>query len=184
MAYPGGRVLLALLRQWIQVQARTCHLRSGCVIDFAPIAVTSYPCLSIQIPIAVIVVLIVTSAFVLLVRRGAFSRITNWATGAALASGTVIRGNNGDSPREITAEQLAGGDATATTDGTTTTTTNNGSARAARRPRRNRRTPSQISTKSLPAYMKEPGDQELVIIRYVSSCSLIHAFSQLTTSLY
>ncbi|KAG6380137.1 hypothetical protein JVT61DRAFT_8224 [Boletus reticuloceps] len=31
--------------------------------------------------------------------------------------------------------------------------------------RRPRRTPSQISTKSLPAYMKEPGDQELVLFR-------------------
>jgi hypothetical protein len=38
------------------------------------------------------------------------------------------------------------------------------------RPRRRpRRTPSQISTKSLPPYMKEPGDQELVLFR----CALI-----------
>ncbi|KIJ63613.1 hypothetical protein HYDPIDRAFT_188400, partial [Hydnomerulius pinastri MD-312] len=34
-----------------------------------------------------------------------------------------------------------------------------------RRRRRPRRTPSQISTKSLPPYMKEPGEQELVIFR-------------------
>ncbi|KAH7882977.1 hypothetical protein F5I97DRAFT_159750 [Phlebopus sp. FC_14] len=34
-----------------------------------------------------------------------------------------------------------------------------------RRRRRPRRTPSQISTKSLPPYMKEPGDHELVIYR-------------------
>jgi hypothetical protein len=38
------------------------------------------------------------------------------------------------------------------------------SARPGRR-RRPARTPSQISTKSLPPYMLEPGDQELVIYR-------------------
>ncbi|KAF9516570.1 hypothetical protein BS47DRAFT_1483908 [Hydnum rufescens UP504] len=37
--------------------------------------------------------------------------------------------------------------------------------REARRSRRTRRTPSQISTKSLPAYKEEPGDQELVLVR-------------------
>ena len=36
-----------------------------------------------------------------------------------------------------------------------------------RRPWRPRRTPSQVSTKSLPAYMREPGDYEVVIYRYV-----------------
>jgi hypothetical protein len=36
-----------------------------------------------------------------------------------------------------------------------------------RRSRRPRRTPSQISTISLPAYMKEPGDEELVVYRSV-----------------
>ncbi|KAF9034649.1 hypothetical protein BDZ89DRAFT_1062373 [Hymenopellis radicata] len=38
-------------------------------------------------------------------------------------------------------------------------------ATAARRTRRPRRTPSQISTISLPVYMKEPGELELVIFR-------------------
>jgi len=60
--------------------------------------------------------------------------------------------------RELTAEDLTG--ATPPTTTTTTTTT--------RRQRRPRRTPSQVSTKSLPAYMKEPGDHEVVIYRYVS----------------
>ncbi|KAF8499963.1 hypothetical protein BU17DRAFT_72178 [Hysterangium stoloniferum] len=41
--------------------------------------------------------------------------------------------------------------------GTGTTTT--------RRPRRTRRTPSQISTKSLPAYNEDPGEQEIVLAR-------------------
>ncbi|KAG9313782.1 hypothetical protein JVU11DRAFT_6142 [Chiua virens] len=52
----------------------------------------------------------------------------------------------------------------------TTSTNRNRTASApsgnATRPRRRpRRTPSQVSTKSLPPYMKEPGDQELVLFR-------------------
>ena len=68
-------------------------------------------------------------------------------------------------PRELTAEELAG--------------TINGGANASgeaganppartRRTRRPRRTPSQMSVTSLPAYNKEPGEQELVIFRYAS----------------
>ncbi|KAF9647117.1 hypothetical protein BDM02DRAFT_3117616 [Thelephora ganbajun] len=68
---------------------------------------------------------------------------------------TVSNGTNttttGPQTRELTAVELANG-----TRPTTTTT---------RRPRRPRRTPSQVSTKSLPAYMKEPGDHEVVIYR-------------------
>jgi len=57
----------------------------------------------------------------------------------------------------LTAEELAG-------------TINNGSSAAAPRSRRNRRqrrTPSQQSTHSLPAYAKEPGEQELVVAQWV-----------------
>lgn len=57
--------------------------------------------------------------------------------------------------RELTAADLTGG------------------TRAARRQRRPRRTPSQISTRSLPAYMKEPGDNEVVIYRYAPRLSRI-----------
>jgi len=64
--------------------------------------------------------------------------------------------------REVTAEQLANGIA-APGDGEA----GSGEARPARRSRRPRRTPSQVSTKSLPAYNKEPGDEELVIFRCV-----------------
>ncbi|KAI0037099.1 hypothetical protein K488DRAFT_81589 [Vararia minispora EC-137] len=53
-------------------------------------------------------------------------------------------------PRELTAAEITG---TAPV------------APATRRPRRNRRTPSQMSTRSLPAYAKEPGELELVIIQ-------------------
>lgn len=61
---------------------------------------------------------------------------------------------------ELTADQLTGNRSTTTTNATTTTT-----SATARRARRTRRTPSQISTVSLPMYMKEPGEQELVIFR-------------------
>lgn len=61
--------------------------------------------------------------------------------------------------RELTAEQLVGA---INNNGTTTA----GNAGRTRRPRRPRRTPSQISTTSLPAYNKEPGEEELVIFRW------------------
>ena len=58
--------------------------------------------------------------------------------------------------REVTAAQLANGGRNR--QGATVTTTRP-------RVRRTRRTPSQMSTTSLPVYMKEPGAQELVIFR-------------------
>ncbi|KAF8179800.1 hypothetical protein K438DRAFT_1768824 [Mycena galopus ATCC 62051] len=58
----------------------------------------------------------------------------------------------GTSSPDLTAEQLAG-------------SINRAPGAPAQRPRRPRRTPSQISTVSLPAYMKEPGEQELVVSR-------------------
>ncbi|KAF8579960.1 hypothetical protein K439DRAFT_339384 [Ramaria rubella] len=58
---------------------------------------------------------------------------------------------------QLTAAQLHGGSAS------TGTATETGSA--ARRARRNRRTASQISTRSLPAYMEDPGDSEMVLAR-------------------
>ena len=60
---------------------------------------------------------------------------------------TTARANDG--PRELTAAEMTGTPAPVTT----------------RRPRRNRRTPSQMSTTSLPVYAKEAGDHELVIIQ-------------------
>lgn len=55
--------------------------------------------------------------------------------------------------RELTAAELTGGARPTAT--------------AGRRQRRPRRTPSQVSTRSLPTYMREPGDHEVVIYRYV-----------------
>ena len=61
--------------------------------------------------------------------------------------------------RDLTAEEIAGTATTNQAQGATTT-------RSTRRTgRNNRRTPSQISTRSLPVYMKEPGEEELVIIQ-------------------
>jgi hypothetical protein len=57
--------------------------------------------------------------------------------------------------RELTAEQLVGSDSA----------TELPTTRQPRRNRRARRTPSQISVTSLPAYNKEPGEEELVIFR-------------------
>ena len=62
------------------------------------------------------------------------------------------------SVRDLTAEEIAG---TAATDQAQAAS----AARTNRRSGRNRRTPSQISTRSLPVYMKEPGELELVIIQ-------------------
>ena len=53
----------------------------------------------------------------------------------------------------------------APTSNTTTTQPAADQTAPSRRRRRPRRTPSQISTKSLPPYMKEPGDHELVVYR-------------------
>lgn len=61
--------------------------------------------------------------------------------------------------RDLTAEEIAGTAATDQAQAASAARTNR------RMGRNNRRTPSQISTRSLPAYMKEPGEQELVIIQ-------------------
>jgi hypothetical protein len=61
--------------------------------------------------------------------------------------------------RDLTAEEIAGTAATDQAQAASTARTNR------RTGRNNRRTPSQISTRSLPAYMKEPGEEELVIIQ-------------------
>ncbi len=68
--------------------------------------------------------------------------------------GETAAANFGPNPgvTELTAQQLAGPDAPTL---------------RTRITRRNRRTPSQISSRSLPAYMKEPGEHEVVIYRCV-----------------
>ncbi|KAK2460781.1 hypothetical protein APHAL10511_007251 [Amanita phalloides] len=70
-----------------------------------------------------------------------------------------IAANSHSNTTELTADQLAGSINRNTSNADSVTETR------PRRTRRARRTPSQISTRSLPAYMKEPGEHELVIIR-------------------
>ncbi|EJD02038.1 uncharacterized protein FOMMEDRAFT_141222 [Fomitiporia mediterranea MF3/22] len=95
---------------------------------------------------------------VVLVLLGVFCFVWTRTSVVSRLRGVAARaGQNGTSAtREVTASQLAGG---------TTTSRRTVGTRNPRTGRRNRRTPSQISTTSLPVYMKEPGDQELVIFR-------------------
>ena len=86
--------------------------------------------------------------------------VENLGAGPTVVSNTAGVAQN---TRELTAEQLAG--SLNRNPGTDAGGTAGGTAGRTRRTRRARRTPSQISTTSLPAYNKEPGDQELVIFR-------------------
>ncbi|KAK0484533.1 hypothetical protein IW261DRAFT_843311 [Armillaria novae-zelandiae] len=116
--------------------------------------------IEIWVPIVVVVVLLVVGGCLCWFRKSVRRRF-NGISGLGSSSGsgtstTTLPTTNGG-VRELTAEQLAG-----TADGAAS---NPPSATRTRRARRPRRTPSQISTTSLPAYNKEPGDQELVIFR-------------------
>ncbi|KAL0068472.1 hypothetical protein AAF712_004550 [Marasmius tenuissimus] len=94
-------------------------------------------------------------------------RWSNIGQAAAAGAGTLVApSGGGNQTREITADQLTGG-RTASNDNNSSTGNNNGNGNTnrPRRTRRPRRTPSQVSTTSLPAYMKEPGEQEVVIFR-------------------
>jgi hypothetical protein len=79
--------------------------------------------------------------------------------------------------QEVTAVQLAGLPVTGTgADASAGGASGQTTERPARQPRRNRRTPSQMSTTSLPAYAKDAGDEELVIFRYVPvTTALVHS---------
>ncbi|KAF7343451.1 Proteophosphoglycan ppg4 [Mycena venus] len=120
----------------LPVQPRNLGSDSSSPTNFAP---------STWIPIAVVVSVLTLLAVLACTRKSLRSRIASMGNGVAAASGAPVT-------RELTAEQLAG-------------SINRAPGAPARRPRRPRRTPSQISTVSLPAYMKEPGEQELVVSR-------------------
>lgn len=102
----------------------------------------------------IVVTVFVIAVPLLFYRKSLFSRLRNITFYSVLAPhqtpATV-------QVRDLTAEEIAGTNAT--------TTQAAAAVRTERRARRNRRTPSQISTRSLPAYMKEPGELELVIIQ-------------------
>ncbi|RPD61685.1 hypothetical protein L226DRAFT_570273 [Lentinus tigrinus ALCF2SS1-7] len=114
----------------------------------------------IWIPLVVIAALFIIGTIVACSgRRLRRSALLSWGNGAAQAAGVTTGTTPASGAREITADQLVGSQR-----GNSTTANNSGTNRS-RRPRRTRRTPSQISTHSLPAYMKEPGEQEIVIVR-------------------
>ncbi|KAH8112348.1 hypothetical protein DFH11DRAFT_1545724 [Phellopilus nigrolimitatus] len=116
---------------------------------------------------AVVVVLVLLGAFcfvwtrtnILSRLRGAATRVTH----SGPAAGT----------REVTASQLAGHSNSSNNTGGLSAT-----IRAVRNPRRTRRTASQMSTTSLPVYMKEPGAQELVIFRGPEEMDASHAIAE------
>ncbi|KAG7445195.1 uncharacterized protein BT62DRAFT_932996 [Guyanagaster necrorhizus] len=110
----------------------------------------------IWMPIVVVVVLLTGGVGVCWWRKSA-TRGPSGVPGVTSGSSTTTLPTANGGVRELTAEQLAG-----TVEGAAS---NPPSATRTRRGRRPRRTPSQISTISLPAYNKEPGEQELVIFR-------------------
>ncbi|KAJ3824076.1 hypothetical protein F5880DRAFT_434757 [Lentinula raphanica] len=123
-------------------------------------SVNSSSSFRIWVPILiVVVVLAIIALYVCSIRanNGGLPRaLANFSRAAAIGNGTMM-----PTTTELTADQLTGNASTTTANDTSNNATNN----RTRRPRRTRRTPSQISTTSLPVYMKEPGEQELVIIR-------------------
>ncbi|KAJ3737335.1 hypothetical protein DFJ43DRAFT_255774 [Lentinula guzmanii] len=114
----------------------------------------------IWVPILVIVVVLaIIALYVCSIRANHGGRLpralSSLSRAAAIGTGAMM-----PTTTELTADQLTGNGSTTTANDTTNANNNR-----TRRPRRNRRTPSQISTTSLPVYMKEPGEQELVIFR-------------------
>ncbi|KLO12490.1 hypothetical protein SCHPADRAFT_941153 [Schizopora paradoxa] len=98
----------------------------------------------VWIPAVIIILVLLAVICFMWSRKGFLDRLRGMASTTAAATSPQTR--------ELTADQL--------------TNRNGSSTNTARaRPRRTRRTPSQISTASLPVYMKEPGDHELVIFR-------------------
>ncbi|KAF9467149.1 hypothetical protein BDZ94DRAFT_1305638 [Collybia nuda] len=108
----------------------------------------------IWIPILVITAILAVLSLLSCQRDTIRERFTRWRNRGVNSPAMV--GTPGT--REITAEQLAG-----TINGAVAPAGTTGNR--TRRTRRPRRTPSQISTTSLPAYNKEPGEEELVIFR-------------------
>ncbi|KAF8892934.1 hypothetical protein BD779DRAFT_1132372 [Infundibulicybe gibba] len=108
----------------------------------------------IWVPVFVVAMIVLATAMLIWSKgsRGLCFSFGRFSTAgvAGQASTTTLTSTGA---REVTADQLTGG------------VTNNTTTSRPRRSRRPRRTPSQISTTSLPAYNKEPGEEELVIFR-------------------
>lgn len=107
----------------------------------------------VKIPIVVVVIMLCLVALMMWSRHSLHHAVTTLG-GIYNPSQAPAR-----SGRELTAEQLAG-----SINGSELPSSG-ATARQTRRPRRPRRTPSQVSVTSLPAYNKEPGEEELVIFR-------------------
>jgi len=122
------------------------------VIPFSPSPLAHSAACSPKAPIIVVIVFLIVVPM-LFYRKSLFSKLRNISFYSAL-----VPHQPPTTVRNLTAEEIAG--TTATTQAQAA-----GAVRTERRARRNRRTPSQISTRSLPAYMKEPGELELVIIQ-------------------
>lgn len=104
----------------------------------------------------VVTVMLLVILALLVWSKNSFQRAFTAIIGAYDAHvGAPLGSNSASGGRELTAEQLVGSDSA-----TVLPTT-----RQPRRNRRARRTPSQVSVTSLPAYNKEPGEEELVIFR-------------------
>ncbi|OCB91628.1 hypothetical protein A7U60_g1127 [Sanghuangporus baumii] len=119
-------------------------------------------------PAVAVVLIILGGFFFVYTRTSILTRLRQAATRAARsASRPGTPGSfTGTSTREVTAAQLTGAGENARSNNNNSNAGRNNGGRMNPRPgRRNGRTPSQMSTHSLPVYMKEPGDQELVIFR-------------------
>ncbi|KAI0672324.1 hypothetical protein C8Q78DRAFT_990792 [Trametes maxima] len=116
---------------------------------------------TIWVPLVVIGVLFAVGLVVACCNRRFRAYTYGRGFAASQAAGATAGTTTGGGAREVTADQLAGTNGAAAGANATNAA---GGANRSRRPRRTRRTPSQISTHSLPAYMKEPGEQEIVIV--------------------
>ncbi|KZT22300.1 hypothetical protein NEOLEDRAFT_1244014 [Neolentinus lepideus HHB14362 ss-1] len=119
--------------------------------------------------VPIVVVLVAVAALVVYVgsRRRQLRNLAERAAPLARSARARASGRRTSQVREVTAEQLTGvrpaaytGQNQQTGNGVTPATNTRNTARRGRRPGR---TPSQMSTRSLPVYMKEPGENELVI---------------------
>jgi len=114
---------------------------------------------NVKIPIVVVILVLCLIALMTWCRGSWQKTITVFGEAYGTTHiGVPSGGNPVVAGRELTAEQLVG-----SINGTDLPAS--GQARQTRRTRRPRRTPSQVSVTSLPAYNKEPGEEELVIFR-------------------
>lgn len=135
---------------------------------FSPLTSHLSPTPSFQIPIIVVPL---TALFVVVfywksVMRFFGISLSPRTNAQRTSTSTRPRASQSGEQRVLTAEQLV--NAPSTTNLVNSGATPSGSAepRPQRRRRRPRRTPSQISTRSLPPYMAQAGEQELVLARY------------------